>query len=117
MIKNDLVVKIAAKLDLSLNATAGIVQTILDEIVNGLVSDSRIELRRFGVFGIKHQKARVITLPSGKKITRPAQKVVTFNPSPSVKKKLNPPPTKKPIRGKKKKAVSRPERKPTDSAI
>jgi integration host factor subunit beta len=90
MIKNDLVKIIAAKFDFSLNLTGKIVQTFLDEIVNGLVLDSRIELRRFGVFGIKRQKARVITLPSGKKITRPAQKVVTFNPSSFVKKNLNP---------------------------
>ena len=91
MIKNDLVETIAAKFDLSLNLASKIVQTLLDEIVNGLVSDSRIELRRFGVFGLKQQRSRVITLPSGKKVTRPAQKVITFNPSPTVKKKLNPP--------------------------
>jgi len=91
MIKDDLVKEIAAKFDLSLNLTGKIVQTLLDELVNGLTTDSRIELRRFGVFSLKHQKPRVITLPSGKKITRPAQRVVIFTPSPSVKKKLNPP--------------------------
>jgi nucleoid DNA-binding protein len=56
-----------------------------------LVSEGKIELRRFGVFGVKHQGPRVITLPSGKKVTRPAQRVITFNPSPTVKQKLNPP--------------------------
>ena len=95
MIKEDLAKKIAPEFNLSLNAAARLVQTLLDEIINALVSGSRIELRRFGVFGVIKQKPRVITMPSGKKIRRPAQKVVTFNPSPSVKKKLNPP-TKKP---------------------
>ncbi len=99
VIKDDLVKKIAAKFDLSLNLTGKIVQTFLDEFVNGLVSDSKIELRRFGVFGIKCQASRVITLPSGKKITRPAQKVVTYTPSPSVNKKLNPPSTRSPKNG------------------
>ncbi|MDP2874866.1 MAG: HU family DNA-binding protein [Holophaga sp.] len=90
MIKEDLAKKIAPEFNLSLNAAARLVQILLDEIVNALISGSRIELRRFGVFGIIKQKARVITLPSGKKVRRHAQKMVTFNPSPAVKKKLNP---------------------------
>ncbi len=91
MIKDDLAKAIAAKFGLSMNISGEILQTVLDELVRGLVHDSKIELRRFGVFGIKHQAPRVITLPSGKKINRPAQKVVTFTPSPFVKKALNPP--------------------------
>ncbi len=94
MIKEDLVKKIATEFNLSLNATARIVQALLDEIINGLVSDSRIEFRRFGVFELKKQKPRVIILPSGEKITRSAKKIITFNSSSCVKKKLNPP-TKK----------------------
>lgn len=108
MIKDDLAKAIAAKFDLSLNLSGKIIQVILDELVSGLVLESRIELRRFGVFGIKRQQPRIITLPSGKKITRPAQKVVTFTPSPTVKKKLNPP-TKQ--HKTKRKAVSRPDGK------
>jgi len=91
MIKSDLVKTIASKFKLSINLANKIVQTFLDEAVNGLISDSRIELRRFGIFATKKQKSRVITLPSGKKVTRPAQKVVTFLPSLAVKKKLNSP--------------------------
>jgi len=96
VIKDDLVKQIAARFDLSLNFAGKILQTFLDELITGLVSDGHIELRRFGVFGIKHQAHRIITLPSGKKITRPACLVVTFAPSPTVKKKLNPPPPPKP---------------------
>jgi nucleoid DNA-binding protein len=68
---------------------------MLDKIIDGLVKESRIELRRFGVFAVKQQGPRVITLPSGKKIKRPAQKVVTFAPGAAVKKKLNPKTSKK----------------------
>ena len=95
MIKDDLAKVIAAKFGLSMNIAGEILQTILDELVRGLVLDAKIELRRFGVFGTKRQKPRIITLPSGVKITRPAQKVVTFTPSPTVKKTLNPPPISK----------------------
>lgn len=96
MIKDDLAKSLAADFDLSLNLAGRIVQALLDNLTAGLVADGHIELRRFGVFGIKHQAPRVITLPSGKKITVPAQRVVTFAPSPTVKKKLNPPPPPKP---------------------
>ena len=96
MIKDDLVKAIAARFGLSLNLTGKIVQTFLDHLLTGLVSGSRIELRRFGVFAIKRQAPRVITLPSGKKIAVPSQKTVTFTLSPAVKSKLNPPPPPKP---------------------
>jgi integration host factor subunit beta len=89
MIKSDLVKRIASKFKLSINLTNKVVLTMFDEIINGLVSDSRTELRRFGVFTVKQQKARKITLPSGKEITRPARKIAIFKPSPTIKKKLN----------------------------
>ena len=95
MIKADLVREVAKKHGLSRNLSGQIVQTLFDEMANCLVTDSRIELRRFGVFHIKSQALRVITLPSGIKITRPAKKVVTFALSPTVKKKINPPPKEK----------------------
>jgi len=96
VIKADLVKTIATDFGLSLNRAGQIVQTFLDNLIIGLVSGSRIELRRFGVFAIKHQAPRWITLPSGKKIAVPAQKTVSFTPSPTVKKKFNPPPPPKP---------------------
>lgn len=113
MIKDDLAKAIATKFDLSLNFSGKIIQAVLDKLINGLILDSKIELRRFGVFGIKHQKPRIITLPSGRKITRPAQKVVTFTPSPTVKKKLNPPTKQHKTR---KKAMSHPDGKSRPAA-
>ena len=95
MIKKDLVTAITDEYGLSHNLSAKIVQTILDEIVHGLINNDRIELRRFGVFDTKIQEPRTITLPSGKKIKIPVQQVVTFLPSPTIKKKLNPKPKKK----------------------
>lgn len=91
MIKNDLVVRIAARFDISQRFAGEIVQAVFDDLTAGLVEDARVELRRFGSFTVKHQKARMITLPSGQKIKRPAQRTVTFTPSPHIKKQLNPP--------------------------
>lgn len=92
MIKDHLAKRIAARFDISLTLAGLIVQAILDDLVSGLVLEGKIELRRFGSFRVRRQGPRVITLPSGKKIKRPAQKIVTFTPSPTVKKALNPPP-------------------------
>jgi len=47
MIKADLVREVAKKHGLSRNLSGQILQTLLDEMVNGLVTDSRIKLRRF----------------------------------------------------------------------
>ena len=90
MIKKDLATAITEEHGLSQNLSSKIVQTILDKIVHGLINNARIELRRFGIFDTKIQEPRTITLPSGKKIKIPVQKVVTFAPSPTIKKKLNP---------------------------
>lgn len=85
--------------DAEANATKAERTTILAADITAAmttITGSRLELRRFGIFAIKHQAPRLITLPSGKKITVPAQKTVSFTPSPTVKKKLNPPPPPKP---------------------
>jgi nucleoid DNA-binding protein len=95
MIKNDLVKKIATKHKLSLSEAEKIIETSLEEIVNGLGAKKRVEFRRFGVFTLKQQKARTIVLPSGKKIVRPAKKIVLFSPSQIVLKRLNTPARKK----------------------
>jgi integration host factor subunit beta len=91
MTKTDLIAKIAKKLTFSKNMVRKITQALLDEIVKTLKSNSKIELRRFGVFSTIKQKPRQITLPTGEQITRPSQKVLLFKTSPIVKKKLNPP--------------------------
>ena len=91
MIKADLVARLADRFALSQILATAIVRGILDDLTTGLLSDGHIELRRFGVFKVIRQAPRVIVLPSGKKITRPARKVLTFAPSPTIKKKLNPP--------------------------
>ena len=55
MIKDDLARSIAEEYELSRSLSTRIVQTVLDKIIDGLVKESRIELRRFGVFAVKQQ--------------------------------------------------------------
>jgi len=89
MIKQDIIIELAEKYDLSYNLASKILNTTLGTLTNGIITDSRAELRRFGVFTVIKQKPRTITLPNGKKIKRPSKKIITFAPSPTIKKKLN----------------------------
>ena len=90
MIKSDIIKTISKQYNLSTRQATAILQTCLDEIVSSLIKGDTVELRRFGVFKIKLQKARIIKHPvTGKPIKRPAKKVILFEASSTVKQKLN----------------------------
>jgi nucleoid DNA-binding protein len=57
------------------------VQWVLDDIVDTLVREGRIELRNFGVFEVRRRKARWARNPrTGDKVPVPARFVVVFKP-------------------------------------
>ncbi len=90
MIKSDIIKTISKQYNLSTRQATAIFQTCLDEIVSSLIKGDTVELRRFGVFKTKLQKARIIKHPiTGKPIKRPAKKVILFEASSTVKSKLN----------------------------
>ena len=90
MIKSDIIKTISKQYNLSTRQATAIFQTCLDEIVSSLIKGDTVELRRFGIFKTKLQKARIIKHPvTGKPIKRPAKKVILFETSSTVKKKLN----------------------------
>ena len=90
MIKSDIIKTISKQYNLSMRQATAILQTCLDEIVSSLIKGDTVELRRFGVFKTKLQKARIIKHPvTGKPIKRPAKKIILFEASSAVKKKLN----------------------------
>ena len=63
---------------------------ILMEIKNTLKRGERVELRGFGVFSSKIQKARISRNPkTGEKVNTPAKKTVHFKMSKEMFKKLN----------------------------
>ncbi len=63
---------------------------ILKEIKNTLKRGERVELRGFGVFSSKIQKARISRNPkTGEKINTPAKKTIHFKMSKDMFKKLN----------------------------
>ena len=63
---------------------------ILDEIKRALKRGDRVELRGFGVFSAKTQKARISRNPkTGEKVYTPEKKTIHFKMSKDLFKKLN----------------------------
>ena len=63
---------------------------ILDEIKRALRRGDRVELRGFGVFSTKIQKARISRNPkTGEKVNTPEKKTINFKISKELFKKLN----------------------------
>ena len=63
---------------------------ILKEIKNTLKRGERVELRGFGIFSSKIQKARISRNPkTGEKINTPSKKTIHFKMSKEMFKKLN----------------------------
>ena len=63
---------------------------ILNEIKRALKRGDRVELRGFGVFSTKIQKARISRNPrTGEKVNTPAKKTIHFKMSKDLFKKIN----------------------------
>jgi len=96
MKKADIIKAIIKKHGLAVRQAAAILNTCLDEIVSGLTKGEAVELRRFGVFKTKKQKARTIIHPkTGKPIKCPARTIVLFEAGTAVKAAINKPGRKK----------------------
>ena len=86
MTKRDLVIRVAAKLGLTQNEVASIVQESLDTITATLVEGHRLEIRNFGVFEIKERDARIGRNPrTGEKVPIAQKKVASFRPGKTLK--------------------------------
>ncbi|MCX7666588.1 MAG: integration host factor subunit beta [Gemmataceae bacterium] len=82
MTKKEIVKKICEiDPELTQQKTKKIVQTVLDMIVETLVQEGRIELRKFGVFEVRRRKARKARNPkTDERVMVPEKNVVTFQP-------------------------------------
>jgi nucleoid DNA-binding protein len=82
MTKRELVVKIAQETGLTQREVRDIVQRLLDLVIDSLVEGETVELRNFGIFAIRHRKARMGRNPNApaQGVEIPAQRVVKFKP-------------------------------------
>ena len=91
MNKSDLVTKIA-NLNPSLyqKDAAKIINVFFNTIGNAISQKDRVELRGFGVFGIKERDARIARNPkNGSVVAVPAKNVPFFRMGKSMKDRLN----------------------------
>lgn len=81
MTKKELVKSISELLGLPQQQVKGIVQKLLESVIETLAEEGRVELRNFGVFEVKNRKPRHARNPkTGEKVPIPARSVVTFKP-------------------------------------
>jgi len=79
MTKNDMVSKIAKRMNLPQTEVKRIVQMTMDGITEVLVTEGRLELRNFGVYEVKTRKPRKARNPkTGEQVMVPSRKAVTF---------------------------------------
>jgi len=79
--KKDIVRIVSERLDQTQLLTKEIVQKTFDVIIETLVKTDRIELRKFGVFEVKHRAARIARNPRTNQQVKVDEKfVVTFKP-------------------------------------
>ncbi len=90
MTKAELVEMIAGETGISKKDTGIIVNLILDNIGQALVSSDKVELRGFGSFKVKQRRSRQARNPrTGAGVEVPAKKVPYFKASNELKARLN----------------------------
>ena len=88
--KEDLINKVVEKTHMNHDEVVTIVDSFLEEIINGLVEGEEVKIVRFGKFNAKKRVARNIINPATKEMMRlPALPNVLFRPSQNVKDLLN----------------------------
>jgi nucleoid DNA-binding protein len=81
--------KLIPKHNLTQLATKEIVQWTFEAIIDTLVKEGRIELRKFGVFEVKQRKPRKARNPrTGERVDVKAKNVVTFQPGKDMEEKV-----------------------------
>ena len=87
--KKELIDRIAEKTQAKRVVVKRIVQSFLDEVVNELANDNRLEFRDFGVFETRTRAARVAQNPKTlERVPVPAKRTVKFKTGRLLKLKL-----------------------------
>lgn len=87
--KKELIDRIAEKTNSKRVVVKRIIQTFLDEIIEELGEDNRLEFRDFGVFEAKHRAARVAQNPKTlERVQVPPKRTVKFKVGRLMKKRL-----------------------------
>lgn len=89
MTKTEIANKVAAELQINQIQAKQIIQMVLDEIIETVASEGRLELRNFGVFDVRTRKPRRARNPrTGEEVMVPERKSVTFKPGNEMQRRL-----------------------------
>ncbi|MCE7872410.1 HU family DNA-binding protein [bacterium CPR1] len=87
---------LAGELGLSIRTSRAYLARFLQLVADDLVETGRVELRGMGIFQVHALPPREIVHPgTGQAVTIPARKVVRFRTPIALRRRLNPPTTKK----------------------
>ncbi len=76
--------------DLTKQQAEGVVQTVLDSIVDSLQSGDKVEVRGFGSFRLRKRRPRIARNPkTGESVQVPAKKVAYFKLGKELKELIN----------------------------
>lgn len=90
MTKADLIESIAEKLDITKKEAEGVVNTVFRSIAKAIEMGKKVELRGFGCFKVKTQRARRGRNPrTGEEINIPSKRVPFFKPGKEMKEAVN----------------------------
>jgi nucleoid DNA-binding protein len=88
--KKEIVKIVSEQFGLPQIKTKEVVQKIFETIIETLVEEKRIELRKFGVFEVKHRAPRKARNPkTGKEVLVDEKFVVTFKPGREMEKRVH----------------------------
>jgi len=81
VIKQDIIQRVAERLDMTKVKAAGVVEAFFDSLKESLKEGERIELRGFGVLQVKNRKTGIGRNPkTGQEVPIPKGKTVRFKP-------------------------------------
>ncbi len=87
--KADIVERVAKNIGTSRTEAKAVVEEVLATVIDSLKDGNKIELRGFGVFNVKHRRARIARNPkTGEKIELLDRYVPAFKPSPDFSAKV-----------------------------
>jgi DNA-binding protein HU-beta len=82
--------QVAQKLDMTVGQADRVILTVLEVVINGMVVDGKVILRKFGKFFVQQKKERWGRNPrTGEKARISARKRAAFKPSKFLKERLN----------------------------
>jgi len=86
----DLAEAVYRRLGLSRTESATMVEMVLDEICNSIVSGESVKLSSFGSFIVRQKGQRIGRNPkTGREVPIPPRRVTVFKPSNIMKKRIN----------------------------